>query len=109
MMPEYMYRLTDVKAGDCIAIFYARINGVDICDHIRIWKRPNGLIPSLPKEAEDLRDWRKVWKAKNPGRSLPEWMEKRPYVPYHESQNAYWDRIAPMPREGKPPSPARDP
>ncbi|MCI0701383.1 MAG: hypothetical protein L0241_09915, partial [Planctomycetia bacterium] len=79
MMPEYMYRLTDVKVGDCVGIFYARINGVDICDHIRISRRPDGEVPPLPKEAEDLRDERKVWQAKNPGKPLPEHFGKAPY------------------------------
>ncbi len=99
IMPEYMYRLTDVKVGDCVGIRYARIDGVDICDHIRIWRRPDGLVPPLPKEAEDLRDERKVWQAKNPGKPLPEHFGKAPYQPYHEWINAYWARIAPMPRE----------
>jgi hypothetical protein len=102
MFPEYMYRLTDVKVGDCVGIFYARINGADICDHIRIWRRPNGEVPPLPKEAEDLRDNyredRERYKAKFPNKPLPDFLTKRP-VPYHELQNAYWARQAPMPRE----------
>jgi hypothetical protein len=98
MMPEYMYRLTDVKVGDCIGIFYARINGVDICDHIRIARRPDGLVPPLPEEAENLRRGQP-----NPAlqKLIPE-AKRRPYVPYHEWQNAYWEKIAPMPRELKP-------
>ena len=43
---------------------------------------------------------RERYKAKYPGRPLPDWMEKLPaYVPLHEQTNAYWARIAPMPRE----------
>jgi hypothetical protein len=99
MMPEYMYRLTDVKVGDCVAIVYARIAGVDICDHIRIWRRPDGEVPPLPSEAEKLRDGREVWKAKHPGKPLPHYLANRRYVPYHEWQNAYWAKVAPMPRE----------
>ena len=102
MMPEYMYRLKDVKVGDCVGIFYARINGVDICDHIRIGRRPDGEVPPLPKEAEDLRDEREVWKRKNPGKPLPPQLAKGGYVPYHVFINDYWARIAPMPREAKP-------
>ncbi|MBA4062337.1 MAG: hypothetical protein C0501_01260 [Isosphaera sp.] len=101
VMPEYMYRLTDVKVGDSIAIGYARLNGADICDHIRIWRRPDGLVPPLPKEAEDLRDSREVWKTRHPGRPVPDVIANRRYTPYHEQQNAYWARIAPMPREVK--------
>jgi hypothetical protein len=102
MMPEYMYRLKDVKVGDCVSIFYARINGADICDHIRIWRRPDGDVPPLPKEAEDLRDEREVWKRKNPGKPLPPQLAKGGYVPYHVFINDYWAKIAPMPREVKP-------
>lgn len=100
------YRLADVKVGDCVSIFYARIDGVDICDHISIKRRPDGEVPPLPKEAEDLLDQREVWKAKHPGKPLPDYFADRPYVPYHERLNAYWARIAPMPREVKvgPPS-----
>jgi hypothetical protein len=101
--PEYMYRLLDVKSGDWVKIRYARINGVDICDHLCIRRRPEGLIPPLPKEAENLGDWRKAWKSRHPGLSLPEWMEKTPHTPYHEYWNAHWAKVAPMPREVKPP------
>jgi hypothetical protein len=115
MMPEYMYRLTDVKVGDCVGIFYARVNEIDTCDNIRIARRPGGLVPPLPKEAEDLRrapTIREMFKAKSPNRPLPEWIEKLPekkYVPYHEWANTYWAKVAPMPREVKPPGPLRDP
>ena len=99
---EYMYRLVDVKVGHCVAIFYARIDGVDICDHIRILGRPDGLVPPLPEEAEELRDLhrktREFYKARHPTEPLPEFLKQRP-VPYHEWQNAYWARQAPMPRE----------
>jgi hypothetical protein len=102
MMPEFMYRLTDVKVGDLVTILYARVNGVDICDHICIKRRPGGLVPPLPKEAEELRDVsrheREAYKAKFPNGPVPEWLAKRP-VPYHELINDYWARQAPMPRE----------
>jgi hypothetical protein len=101
MMPEYMYRLTDVRVGDCVGIFYARIDGVDICDHIRIWRRPGGEVPPLPRKAEDLRDEREVWKKNNPGRPLPKLLATQKYVPYHEWINNYWAHIAPMPHEVK--------
>ncbi len=107
--PAYMYRLNDVKAGDVVAIVYARVNGTDICDHICIARRPDGLIPPLQKEAEDLRNWKEIHKKLYPGRPLPEWEEKIPYVPYHERWNAYWAKVAPMPREVKPPGPAISP
>lgn len=106
--PEYMYRLTDVKVGDSVGISYARENGVDICDHIRIARRPDGLVPPLPKEAEDLCDPRELWKARRPGRPVPDVIANRPYTPYHEQMNAYWARIAPMPRAVKIPGPAID-
>lgn len=101
VLPEEMYRLVDVKVGDCIAILYARVDGVDICDHIRIRRRPGSEVPPLPKAAEDLRDGREIWKAKNPGKPLPEHFAKVRYQPYHEWINAYWAKVAPMPREVK--------
>ncbi len=101
MMPEYMYRLAEVKVGDCVGIFYARIDGVDICDHIRICRRPGGEVPPLPKVAEDLRDPRVAWRAQHPGKPLPEILAQTPHQPYHEWINEYWAKIAPMPREVK--------
>jgi len=108
VMPCYMYRLTDVKVGDWVSIHYASIGGVDICDHICIDRRPDGLIPPLPKEAEDLIDPREHTRNqfKKKGKPVPPDWEKMiadwPYTPYHEMRNAYWEKVAPMPREVKP-------
>ncbi|MBY0513974.1 MAG: hypothetical protein K2P78_08700 [Gemmataceae bacterium] len=44
------HRLTDVRVGDVVAIDYDRIEGVDICTHIRIDKRPGGMIPPQPDD-----------------------------------------------------------
>jgi len=100
MMYWYMYRLTDVNVGDLVAIIYSRIDGVDICDHICINRRPGGLVPPLQKEAEDLGDFREVWKMEHPGKPVPLWFAKvAPVIPYHERMNAYWAKIAPMPRK----------
>src|SRR5262249_17383299 len=97
-----MYRLNDVKVGDCIGIEYARLNGVDICDHIRICRRPGGEVPPLPKEAEDLRDYREVWKANHPGQPLPERLANLLHVPYHECSTGYGAKFAPTLREETP-------
>lgn len=64
----YMYRLADVQVGDWVCIKYARVDGVDICDHINIAKRPGGRIPPLPPEVKE-----------------------RSRIPYHELRNAHWD------------------
>jgi hypothetical protein len=95
----HMYRLTDVKVGDWVAIYYARLGDADVCDHICIQKRPGGRVPPLPEEAEALR---------------------KDKIHYDEWINAYWDLedkgipypekfgirrrfpVAPMPREVKP-------
>ena len=111
--PSSMYRLTDVKVGDVVLIHYARLGGTDICDHISIVKRPGGLVPPLPAEAEELM---------KPSPSPP-WAKdplRARYIPYHEQMNAYWDLedrgipypekfrehrrwpVAPAPREAKP-------
>lgn len=76
-----MYRLTDVKVGDLIVIMYSQIDGHSICDHIRIQKRPGGLVPPLPDEAE--------WLLRP--KPLPPGFPQNPYIPYHECMNAYWD------------------
>jgi hypothetical protein len=88
--PIYMYRLTDVKVGDLVAIWYAHLDGNDICDRIRIMKRPGGQVPPLPEEAEKLLNPVEIIKAKFPG---DEWKRYKdlPYIPYHEKMNAYWD------------------
>jgi hypothetical protein len=65
---DYMYRLTDVKVGDWVNIKYARVDGVNTCDHINIRKRPGGRIPPLP-----------------------EGVREHSFIPYHEYMNAYWD------------------
>jgi hypothetical protein len=75
-----MYRLTDVKVGDLVVICYSKVSGVVICDHICIQKRPGGLVPPLPEEAEALRR-PKQW----PG------IPPRPHIAYHELMNAHWD------------------
>ena len=92
--PEYMYRLSDVKKGDLSNITYARVNGVDTCDHISIQKRPGGRVPPLPQEAERLR-WpeskmtpQQIASLK-PGQ-LAMLKAARP-IPYHDVCNAYWD------------------
>ena len=107
-----MYRLTDVKEGDLVQIYYSHIDGVNICDHICIDKRPGGLVPPLPEEAEALRRPKQVAGA-----------PPTPFIPYHEWMNANWDLedkgipfpekfghqrrwpIAPPPREVKPAKP----
>jgi hypothetical protein len=66
----YMYRLTDVKVGDSVTIYYSTVGGVVICDHIRICKRPGGRVPPLAKEVEALRGYP---------------------IRYDEFVNAYWD------------------
>lgn len=63
-----MYRLTDVKVGDWVCILYARVGGVEICDHIQIVKRPGGRIPPLPKGVKEIS-----------------------VIPYHDRMNAHWD------------------
>jgi hypothetical protein len=103
------YRLTDVAVGDEVWIAYAHLGDEDICDHICINKRPNGLVPPLPEGAEA------------PRRYAAEIKKRKPYlfIPYHEKMNAYWDLedhgipypekfgplrrfpVAPMPREVK--------
>jgi hypothetical protein len=113
-VPEaYMYRLMDVKVGDWVYVMYARVDGVDICDHISIVKRPGGRVPPLPEGVE------------TPPKLPPGWPE-RPWIRYHEGMNAYWDLedrgipypekfelagrlrrfpVAPMPREVPIPKP----
>jgi hypothetical protein len=80
VMASSMYRMTDVKVGDIVSIYYAHIGGVSICDHICISKRPGGRVPPLPEEAEMLRRG-----PQHPG--LP----PRQHIQYHELRNAYWD------------------
>jgi hypothetical protein len=86
-----MYRLTDVKVGDWIGIKYAYLDGVSICDHICIWKRPGGLVPPLPAEAEARRNPLAAWKASHPGQPVPKAIETMIFIPYHEEMNAKWD------------------
>jgi hypothetical protein len=37
--------LTDVKKGDKVTIQHSRVNGVDICESVRIFRRPGGKVP----------------------------------------------------------------
>lgn len=107
--PIEMFRLSDVKVGDWVDINYSKVDGVVTCEHICINKRPGGMIPPLPEEAEALLRPRRI-----PG------TEQAPYIPWNEFMNAYWDLedrgipypekfgnkrrwlTAPMPREVQP-------
>ncbi len=112
LVPESLrYRLKDVAVGDHVSILYAHLGDTDICDHISIRKRPNGLVPPLPDGAAII-----------PRGVTPEFIKKNPtlFIPYHERMNAYWDLedhgipypekfgfhrrfpMAPMPHEVKP-------
>jgi hypothetical protein len=116
VLPSDMYRLQDVKVGDGVSILYARLGGVDICDHIAIWKRPGGRIPRLPEEAEEIRKAERL----SAFDFLPKAELKKiedSYIRHDEYWNAYWDLeekgipfpekfggnrrwpVAPMPRE----------
>ncbi len=120
--PTEMYRLIDVKVGDFVMITCARIGGVDICDHIKIWRRPGGRVPPLPDEAEWLASIEGSFSEKGRASLTPELLAKiramdGKRIRYHEQMNAYWDLeekgipypekfgadrrwpIAPMPRE----------
>jgi len=120
-----MYRLTDVKVGDLVMIKYARIDKVDICDHIRIWKRPGGQVPPLPEEAEWLASIEGSLPAKTRASLSPETLARiremdAKRIRYHERMNAHWNLVdhdtaypekfgysrrfpvAPLPREVKP-------
>jgi hypothetical protein len=125
--PTYMYRLTDVKVGDTVLIYYSHLDGVDICDHIRITKRPGGRMPALPKEAEDLLNPEIQRKVKYPNAPPVPPGFFGTYIPYNEYWDAYWDLedkgipfpekfgkkrrwpVAPMPRELKPLVPLNGP
>jgi hypothetical protein len=94
--PIDMYRLTDVKVGDSVMILYARTGGVDICDHIRITKRPGGQVPPLPDEAEWLASIEGSLPAKTRANLSPPTLAKirerdAKRIRYHERMNAYWD------------------
>lgn len=101
VLPNSMYPIADVKVGDWVTIKYAHLAGVDICDHICIQRRPDGLVPPLPEEAEILiKDSLVIiFKAKFPGTPIPHELQRKGYVPYHEVMNTYWAKVAPMPRE----------
>ena len=97
----FRYRVTDVKVGDWVSIYYSRIDGIDTCTYIHIVKRPGGRIPPLPREVKE-----------------------KSTIPYHERMQAYWDLedkgipypekfghlrrwpVAPLPREILRPPPA---
>jgi hypothetical protein len=90
--PTEMYRLADVKLGDWVCVSYSKIGGTITCEHLRIQKRPGGLVPPLPKEAEELRHFVTRWKLQHPGEPVPEAFALiPPPIPYHEYMNAYWD------------------
>src|SRR4029077_5104518 len=96
VMESSMYRLTDVKVGDSVLVRYSHSDGVTICDHICIQKRPGGLVPPLPEEAEALRKPPPL----PPGFPLPPGPSR--HIRYDERANAYWDltdRVIPYPEK----------
>jgi hypothetical protein len=91
--PSSMYPLSAVKVGDHVTISFAHLGQLDICDHICIQKRPNGRVPALPEEAENLMNPEALLRAKLPPNiPLPEgFSDGSPYIPHHEYWNAVWD------------------
>ena len=74
------YRVADVQPGDRVSITYLRKNGVDICQMIRIDRRPGGQIPPAPGEKpNEFRKWHERMQADQ------DWEEKR--TPYPRK---YW-------------------
>lgn len=49
----YHYRASDVRTGDHVEIQFSRVDGVDICDAICIFKRPGGRVPPAHGEESD--------------------------------------------------------
>jgi hypothetical protein len=90
VLPSDMYRLQDVKVGDGVSIMYARLGGVDICDHICIGKRPGGRIPPLPEEAEAIRKAQRLADYDFLPKAELKTIEAA-YIRYDEFWNAYWD------------------
>jgi hypothetical protein len=47
------YRARDVQVGDVVAIEHSRVDGVDTCDDVCIYRRPGGRVPPAPDESPD--------------------------------------------------------
>ncbi len=45
VLPTMSYHLADVRVGDIVGIHYTRVDGMDVCDQITIYRRPGGRVP----------------------------------------------------------------
>lgn len=103
----FSYRLSDVRVGDRVCIWYNRVDGVDICERISIDRRPGGRIPPAPgQRSEDPIQWHEWMNAQQDfeekGIPIPD--KYLPHCPGIDEQ-----RIAPMPRLVTPKAPLPKP
>jgi hypothetical protein len=45
ILPTMSYHLADVRVGDIVGIHYTRVDGMEVCDQITIYRRPGGRVP----------------------------------------------------------------
>ena len=100
--PANAYRVQDVKVGDCVSVGYDRVNWVETCHSIRIYRRPGGLVPPSPNEPDRV-DGVKYHERAN---TYNDWIDKGIPLPDkfltpRELEERY-AKIAPKPREVKP-------
>jgi hypothetical protein len=65
-----MHLLTDVKKGDKVSILHSRVNEVDICETVTIYRRPSGKVP--PADGDDKRPEKQRWDVQRNGEQFVE-------------------------------------
>jgi hypothetical protein len=97
------YRITDVQIGDVVSIEWNRINGIEFCQAIRIYRRYGGRVPPAPREPPDARyKWHEECQA------IQDWEERGIPIPTKYHPGGPQAGVAPPPRPaGMRPEPDR--
>jgi len=74
------YPVSSVKKGDSLIIEWSRVDWVDVCDNITIYRRPGGRVPASPWRHQDSKyAWDDVANAgqdfEEKGIPLPKWLD----------------------------------
>ena len=98
------YTIGDLQLGDIITVKYDTLPTADLCQKVRIERRPGGMIPPEHDEKDGLPlRWHELANAlqqqEENGTPLPEKFRPKPTPPWGQPKSQL--PVAPMPREVK--------
>lgn len=88
------YRVEDVRVGDVVILRLLHSDLVhNICESIKIMRRPRGIVPPPPAELPSARNKHADWV-----NALADWEERGIPLPYKYHPGGPWPQLAPPPR-----------